>query len=355
MATPHPELRDCTGRLYCQRSATGSFLGALLLAGLSCVNAQDRGAASPPSRPIRFVTIQGQVSLPDGRPAGRALVKITTRGGVPRETFTNDQGRFEVEGMAEGGYVLSASSLTDPSLTSDVLDTDTSRTATGNLHVTLILHPKAENLKKTKKPGVITAAETRQKIPKPAHKAFLQGLKLKKEEDPKRALESFNRAIELYPEYFQALAERGDLYVLQRKLIEAGADFERALKIEAQYGPALRGSGYCKLERREFVEAAKDLERSLSTEPDNASTHLLLGIARLEQDQRDAARQSLQKALILGALRAHIYLADLSAREHLYQQAADELHLYLEAQPLAPDASELRAVEARWRSRIAAP
>lgn len=326
---------------------------ALFLGGLACVNGQEKNPPIP-SRPTAMVTIQGRVSLANGRPAARALVKLTTRGGVPREAFTNDQGWFEFTAMEEGGYVLTASSLADPNLTADAVETDTSRTATSNLNVSLVLREAPEGAK-LPKAGLISAAEREHKVPKEARKAFNQGVKFRDDGERDKALESFSRSIELYPEYFQALSERGDLYVLERKLSEAAADFERALKINARYGPALRGAGYCKLEKREFAEAAVDFERAISAEPDNGNTYLLLGIANLELDRREPAKQALQKALSLHAFRAHIYLGNLYAREHLYQQAADELHAYLEAEPSAADAANLRQIETQWRARLTTP
>jgi len=53
--------------------------------------------------------------------------------------------------------------------------------------------------------------------------------------------------------------------------------------------------------------------------------------------------------------RAHIYLANLYARERQYLQAADELHKYIEADPMAKDAAELREIEAKWRARTTPP
>jgi tetratricopeptide (TPR) repeat protein len=183
-------------------------------------------------------------------------------------------------------------------------------------------------------------------------------VRFKEEGQRDKALERFSRAIELYPDYFQAMYERGDLYVTQRKLNEAAADFAHALKVDDHYGPALRGSGYCKLEKKEFAQAIDDFERSLSAEPDNANTYLLLGIANLELNRREPARQALQKALGFSAQpvpRAHIYLANLFALEHQYQQAADELRKYLDAEPTTADAAEMRKIEAQWRARAAVP
>ena len=59
-------------------------------------------------------------------------------------------------------------------------------------------------------------------------------------------------------------------------------------------------------------------------------------------DRREPAREALQKALSFDTQpvpRAHIYLANLYARERQYLQAADELRLYSEAEPTASEAS----------------
>jgi tetratricopeptide (TPR) repeat protein len=286
-------------------------------------------------------------------------VTLTANTGVPRQAYTNEQGRFEFPGIEEGGYTLTAKSMNDPQLISESVEADTSRTATGNLNVNLILRrgsePPADNLKPAE---VVTTAEAGQQVPKEARQAFKAGLRFRRANEPDKALQSFTHAVELYPEYFQALAARGDLRVLQRRLGEAAADFESALKVNPRYGPALRGAGYCKLEKREFVEAIKDFEKSLTAQPDNANTYLLLGIAYLELDRRDAAKAALFKALSFNSpheLRAYLYLANLYAREHLYTEAAEELHKYLEANPTAPDAANLKAIESQWRARAAAP
>lgn len=333
--------------------APRNFFLALLLGAIAFVSAAGQ-QAPPRPKPNRLFTIQGQVSLPEGRPAARVLVTIMVRGGSPRQAYTSEQGRFEFPNMEEGGYILTARSLTDARLVSETLETDTSRTATSNLTVNLVLREvSAANEKR--KPGLIGVDEAEQKIPKEARKAFKEALKFKEDRNSGKALEKFNRAIELFPEYFQARAQRGDIYISQGKLVEAAADFDRALEANSHYAPALRGSGYCKLEKQDFAAAARDLERSLSAEPDNASAYLLLGIANFELNQNEVSRQALKRALGLGAVRAHIYLGNLYAREHQYQQAADELLLYLKAEPTASDAAQVRAVEAKWRSRSSAP
>lgn len=341
---------------HARRLLTAAALLAACAAAVA--RAQERPVTVPP-KPTKIFTVQGQVSLPEGNPAaGAVVVTLTTRGGATRQAYTNDLGRFEFEGAEEGTYTLSARSLSDPALRSDSVQTDTSRTATGNINVNLTLRKEGGAGDGARPAEVLTAAEAEQRVPKDALKAFRRGAKFRKNDEADKALASYTRAVELYPGYFQALAERGDLLITRRKLAEAAADFERALKLDPQYAPALRGSGYCKLERREFAGAARDFEKAVSAQPDNANTYLLLGIAYLELDRRPAAKEALFKALGSGSrqeLRAYIYLANLYARERQYREAAEELHKYLEAAPADPEAAKLRAVEARWLALAASP
>lgn len=331
------------------------FQNVVIAAALFC-------AAQPAARaqrenlpqPIKRYSVEGRVSLPDDRPATRVRVKLSNQADITRESVTNDNGRYEFTDLPPGNYILSAGSLTDSSLVSDAVEADTNRTAIGVLTVNLFLRATGAATGQASEPGVVSVAEVGQKVPKEARKAFQQGLKLKNEERLDDAQANITRAVELYPEYFQALAVRGDIYIAQRKLAAAADDFTRALKANPRYGPALRGAGYCKLESKEFAEAAQFLARAAAVDPRNASTHLLSGIANLELDRRDAARQALEQALRIDAtraVRAHIYLANLFARERQYRKAADELRLYLAAVPSDPDAAELRKVEARWRAQ----
>jgi tetratricopeptide (TPR) repeat protein len=331
------------------------FLFALPLLLIVSPDSPAQQAGGAPGKPVRYFTISGQVTLPDGRPAPKAVVRLTTRAGVPREVFANDAGRFEFPGMEEGAYVLDAKSVSEPVMVSDAVETDTGRTATGTLTVNLVLRESPKPTQGGYKPGVVSVEDKEQKIPKDAKRAFSQGRSFKEKNEPDKALENFSRAIQLYPGYYQALAERGDLFVSRRRLDEAAADFEQALKANPHYAPALRGAGYCKLEKGKFEEAARDFEQSIAADPANASTHLLLGVAELQLDRRDAAKAELLKALSFNPppLRAHIHLANLYAKEHLYREAADELRKYLDAEPVIQDRANLEAIEAEWRARAA--
>jgi Tfp pilus assembly protein PilF len=334
---------------------TGLAVSLLLVSAASAAAQQPRELPRP-SQPARVCTIQGQVSLPEGAPASNVLVTLVYRGGVPRQTYANEHGRFEFAGIPEGAYSLSAKSLTDPGLSVEGVEADTTRTVTGDLNISLILRRDITPTGVASKAEIVTAAEAEQKVPKAARRAFRDAVKFREEDRSEKALESLSRAVELYPDYFQAFAERGDLLIALHKLADACKDFESALKLNPRYSPALRGAGYCKLEGRQFEEAAKYLEQSVSAQPVNPNAYLLLGIAYLELDRREQARDALLKALGFNTrreLRARIYLGNLYARSGQFKEAADELRKYLDENPDDPAAAELREVESKWRARAA--
>lgn len=340
------------------RRPAGGLVAALLLWGAAAAAAGRQREVPRLPKPVRVYTIQGQVSLPEGMAAGQTVVTLVSRGGVPRHVYTTEQGRFEFQDIPEGGYVISAKSMTDSKLSADGVDVDTTRTASGDLTVNLVLRRDISAHGAPEKAEAVSVAEVEQKVPKRARQAYKEALKLREEGQNDKALRSLARAVELFPEYFQALAERGDLLIVSGKLSEAADDFARALKANARYGPALRGAGYCKLEKREFEEAAKYLEQATAARPDDANAYLLLGIAYLELDRREQAEGALLKALDFNTrreLRAHIYLGNLYARAGRYKDAAEQLRKYLEANPTDPSAADLKEVEARWRARAAAP
>jgi len=195
-------------------------------------------------------------------------------------------------------------------------------------------------------------------IPKAARKAYDQGIKLQKENKAQEALTEFNQAIELFPQYFQALTERANLLMQQNKLAEAEADFAQAIKLNGQYAPAWRGIGYCQLQQKNFAAAVSNLENAFVLDPKSPMTLLLLGYANLSLNRYEPAKQCLQAALKLSpesAARARVYLAEIFAREQKFKEAADEIRAYLKSKPDAADAANLRRLEEDWRARSKAP
>lgn len=298
--------------------------------------------------------IFGRVSLPDGQPAARVKVFIETLTGLKRDVLTDQEGNYEFRGMSAGRYRVYATNPDAPEQFSEPAESDTTRSFANRLQINVYLRLPMHSDKKEAKPGTISAIEAAQNIPKDARKAYEQGMKFQKENRPQEALAQFNKAVELFPAYFQALTERGNLLMQHNKLVEAETDFEQALQLHAKYAPALRGIGYCQIQRKKFPEALGNLEKAYVLEPNVPMTLLLLGYANLSLNRHEEARQCLQQALKLNAesaARAHVYLAEIFAHEQKFKEAADEIRAYLKANPRAADAASLQKMEADWRAR----
>lgn len=325
-------------------------LAILLGSGSIAVSAFQLGAVTPGGGFVVF----GRVSLPDGKPARRVPVFIETGTGLKRDTLTNEEGNYEFRGLTAGRFRVWATNPDVPEQYADPAQSDASRSYNNRLQMDVFLRLPLHKDKKEAKPGTISAMEVAQNIPKPARKAYEQGLKLQKENQAEKALTQFNQAIEFYPEYFQALTDRANLLMQLNKLPEAEADFARALKINGKYPPALRGIGLSQIQQKEFAAAVSNLENAFVLEPNSPMTLMLLGYANLSLNRYEEAKQCLQQALKLGSdsvPRAHIYLAEVFAHDGSFQEAADEIRAYLKVKPDAPDAASLQKMEADWRAR----
>jgi tetratricopeptide (TPR) repeat protein len=334
------------------RLRLSSLLSLLLLLGAAAT-----GVAAQLGAPMQgggFVVF-GRVNLPDGKPASRVRVYLEMPNGLQRNVLSDDGGNYEFRGVTGGRYKVRAVNPDAPEQYSDPAESDSTRAYANRVQIHIYLRlPTPHGKSANSKPGTVSAAEMAQEIPKPARQAYERGLRLQKENQPDKALAQFNQAVELYPEYFQALTERANLAMQQNRLAEASADFERALELNNNYSPALRGAGYCNIQLRRFEAAVGQLEKSLTREPHVALTHLLLGYAHLSLNRYEQARPPLEKALKLGAdsaARARVYLAEVLAHEGKFKEAADEVRAYLRVKPDAADAESLKKLEAEWRAR----
>ena len=295
-------------------------------------------------------TLDGSVWLPDGKLAQRVIVRVTNSVGMNMDVYTDTAGHYQVQ-LPIGRYRLAALNPQDREQYSDPAEAEGNRNGTRvNVHLYLKL-PSAPTSKESRS-AVVSLAEATQKVPKDARKAFEQAVKQRSDKHLDRALINLGRAIELYPPYFQALSERGEVQINLGRINEAVQDFDSALKLNESYEPALRGAGYCRLELQKFAEAIGFLERAILVDPNSVESHLFLGVASYAIGRHDPAQSELRLALRLDAQRAvtaHIYLSNILASAKHYKEAADELRAYLDARPNAADAEKWKAKETELR------
>jgi tetratricopeptide (TPR) repeat protein len=108
----------------------------------------------------------------------------------------------------------------------------------------------------------------------------------------------------------------------QGKLDEAIQHFERALQLRPDYADALNNLGFALAKQGRWDEAIQHYERTLQLRPDYAEAHCNLGIALAKQGRWDEAITQLQQALALAMVQGNTTLAkSIRTRLKSYQPA----------------------------------
>ena len=111
--------------------------------------------------------------------------------------------------------------------------------------------------------------------------------------DQPRAVERFERAVELDPTYLAALVRLGELYLDEGRAEEAEPLFEQALAVDPASAPALSGIGRAALARSDTARAIEHLERALAIGPPAWDIHYNLATALPRGRESRAGRKSI--------------------------------------------------------------
>lgn len=279
--------------------------------------------------------IQGRVFFPfEPKDGKRIKVRLTSTDSLEQAASTDDDGSFIFNGLPNGHYTITVEGGKefDTATESVSIDREASPGAR-NLNVSINLRPKG-------------TAEAYNKIPKAARDLYAKGHEAAGKGDSKKAVENFNGALALYPEFSQALGELGVQYMKLGQPDKAAESFQAALKItpddtglHTHYGSAL-------LNQKRYAEAEEQLRLALKKNDASPSAHMYLGVSLAKQNKLDDAVTELQQAVKLGGnelSQAHYFLGGVYWQRSEFQHAADELETYLKLAPKDPNAEKLRA------------
>ena len=100
-----------------------------------------------------------------------------------------------------------------------------------------------------------------------ADPVFQTGMQLLTEDKPMQALESFNKVIELKPEFAEAWNRRGDAYQNIGDEQRALADYEHVIRLNPYHFGTLESFGQIWLDRGNYRKAAEYFRRALEINP----------------------------------------------------------------------------------------
>lgn len=124
-----------------------------------------------------------------------------------------------------------------------------------------------------------------------------EGRRFYAQQDWLAAEEQFKRALEIFPEYAEALTGLADVHMQWGRHLQAEQEYQNAIKIDPGVWAAYAGLGKLYLEQERYKEAAPLLKQAVrANNPDYFSA---LGKCYLALGNRSAAKQAFQKALSL--------------------------------------------------------
>lgn len=115
----------------------------------------------------------------------------------------------------------------------------------------------------------------------------------------KNALEDFNAALKLRPDFSRALQARAGILIGQNKIDLALADLNKAISLDPKASAAYSNRGLVYVSKKDFVRALADLTKAIELEPGDAAGYSVRGSAYAAKGDQERALTDLNKAIQL--------------------------------------------------------
>jgi tetratricopeptide (TPR) repeat protein len=194
-----------------------------------------------------------------------------------------------------------------------------------------------------------------QEVPEEARKEYERATTLlQKTEQKKEGLDALQKAIELFPSYFEALELLGTEYVKQKEYEPAIPVLTKAIEVNRRAYPSLYMLSLAQYNLKQVPEAVESMRRAITLNQKSMNANLWMGMLLRYQKKLDEAETYLRQANQLAESKLsepHWQLALLYNDLKRYKEAADELELFLKVQPDAKDTEMIKKLIVRLRQQ----
>jgi Tfp pilus assembly protein PilF len=219
-----------------------------------------------------------------------------------------------------------------------------------NIQLDFYLRPRKTERKQ------VNAVVFVQDVPEEAKKLYEDGIAELERERPVQGVQQLQKAIGIFPTYFAALERLGQEYIKEEKWQDAAEMFSRSTAVNAQSFSSWYSLGYSNYREGKFAPAVEALNRATALNRNVSTVYFVLGASQRRIGQFDEAEKSLLEAQKLDKGKtpdiywetALLYTYNLKR----YQDAADQLELFLKADSKNPNAEGIKKVIARLRQNL---
>lgn len=329
------------------------FCVALLI---GCVTASAQGGVGStrglPETSGGTNTLQGHIYFPDGDPGGKRLrVSLESPDESGRSTQSDSDGSFLFNSLKPGSYTV----VIDGG--KDYDDARESVFFEGSYrNVVLPVHLRVKG----------AAAAAFAGIPKSAVDLYKKAQESSQKGDYNKSVDFLNSALAQAPNFGLALSDLGMAYMKLNQMDKAAETFATLLKVKPDasahlnMGIALYNIGLALLTdkrvdeaNQKLGEAEQHLTEAIKEKSPGPNANYYLGLVLIRERKYPEAQAALEAAISSGGESlplAHRFLGGLYKGAGRKKDAADQLEKYLQLDPKAKDAEQIRGTIKELRS-----
>jgi len=302
-------------------------------------------------------TVIGSVRNQSGQAVDGVRVSVMDENFQPiRTIFVDSSGRFTVRGLGQGRFTFRVETTGTPyEEQTQQIELQALRIRGGNETFPLDIRLK---FKKGKEPKADNASVFAQEVPAPARKEYDSGVKSLKSQKTDQAIASLKKAIQIFPDYYDALELLGAEYIKAAQFEAALPLLSHALEVNKRSYKCRYGVGVAHLKLNQLPQALEHLEKAAQMEPNNANAQMMLGLAYGTGRVFDKSEAAFRKALEIGgeaAAEAHFYLAGLFNKQERYSDARQELEQFLKEGKNVKDQTQIKAMIEKLKEKEKSP
>jgi tetratricopeptide (TPR) repeat protein len=291
-----------------------------------------------PAQPQNRNIIEGTVTA-DGRPVSEARVFLKNDGySQIGQTYTDGSGRFRFGGLSSGNYYVEVDPVgTDYERQTQRVEAQPFSARGGAAEVFRVTFQLASR-KSERNADASAAAKGKgtvfyQEVPKPAELELEQAVRSLKEDAFDSAAASFKRALDIFPDYYDALVLLGTAYVNRNNFEDAVPLLKRAVEVNKGGWLAFYSLGVAQVKLNQLAEGTSALRSAVAINPHSVEAAFDLGKALAKDAATEAEAIEVLKRVAQernkGGRDAYFILASLYGRRKQYRESADALEAYV--------------------------
>ncbi len=298
--------------------------------------------------------LTGYVRTASGQAVGNVRVSLLDDNRQTIKTiFSDSTGKYEFRGVGRGVFYLRVDAM------STNYENLEQRIELVPLSVTRSEEPVILDLTvKTKKSSASAAPPAisfSQSIPDAAQKEYRRAVDNLKDKQAEQAITSLKKAIEIFPDYYDALEQLGNTYVEQRDYQNAQPLLLHAVEINKDGWRAYYGLGIAQFNLNQRDNAIASLRRAVELNAGSVNAYMWLGIVMAQQSEtRLEAIRAFEKVTQMAKddiPDAYFYLGSLYSRNNQYKEAADALDHFLRVAPQVGDKEKIKKLIEQLRQK----